>query len=118
MPHFVIECSKGVLEKVDSEEILREVYDTAVSSNLFDKEGVGGIKVRLRVYEDYLTVGTKDEFIHVFGNIMEGRTIEQKSMLSRLIVTSLKKMFEDVLIISMNVQEFERASYTNRAMIK
>ncbi len=117
MPHFVIECSKNLFEKVSPEEVLREVYECAESSNLFAKKGVGGIKVRIKTYDDFLTVGTKDDFIHVFGNIMEGRTIEQKSKLSKLIVSKLKSMFPVVSIISMNIQEFEKTTYANRSTV-
>lgn len=117
MPHFIIECSKNLFKKVSPEEVLREVYNSADSSNLFAKEGLGGIKVRIKTYDDFLTVGTKDDFIHVFGNIMEGRTIEQRSMLSKVIVSKLKSLFPDVSIISMNIQEFEKASYSNRSIV-
>lgn len=117
MPHFVIECSKEILEKTPAKEILQEVYQCALSSHLFATQGVGGIKVRIKEYDHYLTVGTKDDFIHVFGNIMEGRTIEQKSRLSKFIVSKLKSMFPEVPIISMNIQEFEKATYANRSMV-
>ena len=117
MPHFVIECSKKIIEEKSPERILREVYNCAQSSDLFAKEGIGGIKVRINSYDNYLTVGTKEDFIHVFGNIMEGRTIEQKSMLSKLIVSKLKSMFPEVSIISMNIQEFEKTTYANRSTV-
>ena len=117
MPHFIIECSKNLFEKESPKKILQEVYESAKSSNLFAKEGVSGIKVRINSYEDFLTVGTKDDFIHVFGNIMEGRTVEQKSMLSKLIVSKLKSMFPELSIISMNIQEFEKTTYSNRSTV-
>lgn len=117
MPHFVIECSKKIADIGSPENILREVYDCANSSNLFAKEGLGGVKVRINSYNHFLTVGTKDDFIHVFGYIMEGRTIEQKSLLSKLIVSKLKSMFPDVSIISMNIQEFEKSTYSNRSTV-
>lgn len=117
MPHFIIECSKNLLEKELPDRILQEVYQCAQSSNLFAKEGVGGIKARINSYDDFLTVGTKDDFIHVFGNIMEGRTIEQKSRLSKSVVSRLKSLFPDVAIISMNIQEFEKATYANKSTV-
>lgn len=117
MPHFIIECSKNVIETESPERILQEVYDCAASSGLFASEGVGGIKVRINSYDHFLTVGTKDDFIHVFGNIMEGRTVEQKSTLSNLIVSKLKSLFPDVPIISMNIREFEKATYANKSTV-
>lgn len=118
MPHFIIECSKSLLEKNDPDNIMTAVYQTAELSGLFSLEGPGGIKVRINPYNHYLTVGEKDDFIHVFANIMEGRTEEQKKELSKLIVAKLTKLFPNVSIVSMNVSEFEKNTYHNRAMIK
>jgi 5-carboxymethyl-2-hydroxymuconate isomerase len=44
---------------------------------------------------------------------MEGRTTEQKADLSHRIVSKLKELFPSVPVISMNVEEFERATYNN-----
>lgn len=54
---------------------MQQVYDTAVSTNLLEK---GNVKVRIHLFEYYTTGNTKDDFIHVFANILEGRTIAQK----------------------------------------
>ena len=117
MPHFILECTENLLSKRPAAEILQAVYETAASSKLFAVEGAGGIKVRINPYQHYLTVGTQDDFIHVFANIMEGRSTAQKKELSEMVVAKLKEMFPDVPIISMNVQEFEKASYCNRSMV-
>ena len=117
MPHFIIDCSKHIIEMLSPNELVQEVYNCAESSNLFAKEGVGGIKVRLTPYEHYSSVNSQDDFIHVFGNIMEGRTINQKSELSRLMVAKLKSLFPEVPLISMNIQEFEKSTYCNKAMV-
>ena len=66
----------------------------------------------------HYTVGNTDnDFIHVFGHIMEGRTTAQKIGLSRSIISMLKSMFPDVQVISMNVIDFEKSTYYNRKMI-
>jgi 5-carboxymethyl-2-hydroxymuconate isomerase len=114
MPHFVIDCSENILRLVSPEDILREVHDTADATGLFKK---GDIKVRIRAFEYYTVGNTKADFIHVFGNIMEGRTLEQKADLSRQIVAKLKSMFTEVPVISINIREFEKATYCNRNMI-
>lgn len=114
MPHFVVECSENILRIHSPEEILRQIHDTAEATRLFKK---GDIKVRIRVFEYYTVGDTKSDFVHVFGNIMEGRTIEQKANLSRQIVTKLKQMFPEVPVISMNIREFEKATYSNRNLV-
>lgn len=114
MPHFIIDCSENILKLKTAEEILRAVHDTAESTLLFKQ---GDIKVRIKTYEHFTVGNTKNDFIHVFGNIMEGRTTEQKADLSKRIITKLKAMFPDVPVISMNVRDFEKATYTNRNLI-
>lgn len=75
------------------------------------------IKVRLNPYKHSLVLGDNKDFIHVFGNIMEGRTAEQKSDLSRKIVSKLDQLFPEVPIISMNIRDFEKSSYINKTML-
>jgi 5-carboxymethyl-2-hydroxymuconate isomerase len=114
MPHLILDLSPGVLKLRSPEELIREVHDTAEASGLFAK---GDIKVRIRSYEHYTAGGTQNDFLHVFGHIMQGRTVEQRKALSVSIIKRLKELLPDVPVISMNVIEFEKATYTNRTMI-
>ena len=114
MPHFVIDCSANIIKIKASEEIITAVYTIAEDSGLF---AIGDIKVRIKPYE-YFTVGGKaNDFIHVFGHIMQGRNTEQKANLSSKIIIKLKSMFPDVPVISMNVIDFEKATYCNKTMV-
>lgn len=114
MPHFVIDCSPSILAKHFPDDILRAVHRVADDSGLFD---VTNIKVRIREYEHYLVAGERSDFIHVFANILEGRTTEQKAKLSRAIVVKLAEMFPDVPAISINMREFEKATYMNKGLL-
>ncbi len=114
MPHFVIDCSENVLQTVPAATIIQEVYDTANATGLFRS---GDIKVRINPYTMYTVGGTSSDFIHVFGHIMQGRNTEQKKDLSTRIVTQLKHLFPAVSVISMNVSDFEKATYCNRTMV-
>lgn len=114
MPHFVIDCSKNVLNAQTPDAIMEKVYQTAIASQLFDP---GDIKVRINPFEQYKLGGSKDAFIHIFGNIMEGRTADQKQGLSNAMVAGLKAMFPEVAIISMNVRDFDKAGYSNKSMV-
>ncbi|QSE98811.1 5-carboxymethyl-2-hydroxymuconate Delta-isomerase [Fulvivirga lutea] len=113
MPHFIIDCSENVLNQESPERIMQKVYDTADSSSLFAK---GDIKVRINPFKHY-NIGESEAFLNVFGNIMEGRTDEQKLKLSESIVAALKNMLPNVPFISMNVRDFEKANYCNRSMV-
>lgn len=114
MPHFVIDCSQSVLTRRHPDEILKEVHRVADESGLFD---VANIKVRIRGYDHYLVAGERSDFIHVFANILEGRTTEQKAALSRAIVKRLAEMLPDLPVISINIREFERATYLNKGLL-
>jgi 5-carboxymethyl-2-hydroxymuconate isomerase len=118
MPHFVLECSESILSLTDPDLLMKAVYFAAESTDLFARNGVGGIKVRLNPYKYFINVDAHKHFIHIFANIMEGRTIEQKRKLSEKVVRAIKTLLPMVEIISMNVQDFEKATYCNAPMIQ
>ena len=117
MPHFIIDCSESILSLADPDELVRSVYHAAESTGLFARSGVRGIKVRLHPYKHFSNVDADEHFVHVFANIMEGRTPEQKKALSETVVRTLKRLLPAVDIISMNVYDFEKASYCNLSML-
>jgi 5-carboxymethyl-2-hydroxymuconate isomerase len=114
MPHFVIDCSENIIKLKTPEEIMQTVYNTAEASELFDK---GDIKVRINPFQYYNIGNAKDDFIHIFANIMEGRNINQKAELSKNIIINLKLLFPNVTIISMNIRDFEKSTYCNKSMV-
>jgi 5-carboxymethyl-2-hydroxymuconate isomerase len=117
MPHFVIECSSGILQRQNPDTIMQRVYDTAAATGLFALSGAGGIKVRIAPYEHYITVNSKENFIHVFAYIMEGRDTAQKQALSKNIVSALNGLLPWVAIISVSISDFEKATYCNKTML-
>lgn len=118
MPHLIVECSESVTRMVAPEDIIDAVFDAAESTGLFATSGAGGIKVRLETFRHYRNVEGLEHFVHVFGYIMEGRTTEQKAALSTAVVRALKSLLPSVEIVSMNVTDFERATYRNALMVE
>ena len=114
MPHFIIDCSESVIEQESPEAIMQAVYDVAEATGLF---AVDDIKVRLRPYHYFKLGKDKRDFIHIFGLIMEGRSTEQKENLSRKIVERLNEIFPEVSILSINISEFDKATYSNKALL-
>ena len=115
MPHFVIDCSSDVLKLQNPTEVLQSVHEVAVATNLFDE---ADIKVRLNPFKEHYLVGGKQEpFIHVFANIMEGRTKEQKANLSEQITRKLSQFFPEISFIAINIRDFEKETYCNKSMI-
>jgi len=114
MPHFIIDCSKDIFKLHSEDEIIQQVHLSAVSTKLFNKNDV---KVRINSFEKYSTGDKKENFIHVFSNIMEGRSIEQKANLSKTIVKDLASLCPSIPNIGTNVIEFEKANYFNKNML-
>jgi len=114
MPHFILDCTENILEVQEPGKTIEAVFETAFSTGLFQRND---IKVRLNPYKYSLVQGGDSDFIHVFGNIMQGRTDQQKADLSKKIVSKLNSMFPEVPIISMNIRDFEKASYINKTML-
>ncbi|WP_106914585.1 5-carboxymethyl-2-hydroxymuconate Delta-isomerase [Chryseobacterium aurantiacum] len=114
MPHFIIDCSQDILLQKTPEEIMDAVYKVADSTGLF---AINDIKVRLQPYQYYQLGDQKKNFLHVFGYIMEGRSTEQKASLSRQISIRLTELLQDISFLSVNISEFEAATYSNKALI-
>lgn len=117
MPHFIIDCSESVLTLASPDELMRSVYAAAEATGLFANTGVGGIKVRLHPYLYFMNVDAQAHFVHVFANIMEGRTQEQKKALSEKVIRALKELLPTVEIISINIRDFEKATYCNATIV-
>lgn len=115
MPHFVIDCSSDILKLQNPTEVLQAVHTVAVASNLFDESD---IKVRLNPFKEHYFIGGKQEpFIHVFANIMEGRTKGQKANLSKEVTLKLSRLFPEIPFIAINIRDFEKETYYNKSMI-
>lgn len=114
MPHFIIECSQDILQQRAPDEIMDVVYNAAESTGLF---AVNDIKVRLQPYQYYRLGEGKKNFLHVFGYIMQGRSTKQKAVLSKKISTGLTELLPDTSFLSVNISEFEAATYSNKALI-
>ncbi|WP_371378220.1 5-carboxymethyl-2-hydroxymuconate Delta-isomerase [Thalassotalea aquiviva] len=114
MPHFVIDCSDSVLEHYDEDFIIEQMHLVATATSLFREND---IKVRLNPFKKYSVGNKREDFIHVFSYIMQGRTAEQKANLSKQIVSKLVALFPNMANIAINVSEFEKATYCNRSML-
>ena len=106
MPNFIIDCSESLLEKHEVAVINEKVYEAALSSGLF-ADGAN-IQVRLNPYKDSFMAGKRNEGMHVFARILEGRTKEQKLDLSKKVITVLAELFPDVENIGMDVLDLDK----------
>jgi len=111
MPHFIVDCSDSVFETHTEEEIIEKVHFTTNATQLFNEDD---IKVRVNAYKKYSVGNQRQDFIHVFAYIMEGRSIEQKADLSMRVVQKLTSMFPKISKIAMNVSDLIKPRITIR----
>jgi 5-carboxymethyl-2-hydroxymuconate isomerase len=109
-----MDCSESVFDSHQEDVIIEQIHLVANNSGLFDETD---IKVRINPYKKYSVGNKREEFIHIFAHIMQGRTSMQKADLSQQVVTKLVSLFPDIPNIAMNVSDFEKATYCNRAML-
>ncbi|MBO9730235.1 MAG: 5-carboxymethyl-2-hydroxymuconate Delta-isomerase [Chitinophaga sp.] len=114
MPHFIIECSANVLAIQPAEVLMDTVHDTAAATGLFADND---IKVRIVPFEYYKLGAGKNSFLHIFGYIMQGRTTDQKAHLAKVIIEKIAPLLPDISFVSINISEFEAATYCNRSLI-
>ncbi|MGO4551990.1 5-carboxymethyl-2-hydroxymuconate Delta-isomerase [Lysobacter sp. 2RAF19] len=114
MPHFIVDCSRDLLGIHDQESIIARLHRVANASGLFVESD---IKVRINPYDTYAVGGERRDFLHTFAWIMQGRSVEQRAALSRAIVREMADMFPRLDRIAVNIAEFEKATYCNRAML-
>ncbi|WP_454047456.1 5-carboxymethyl-2-hydroxymuconate Delta-isomerase [Chryseobacterium sp. Marseille-Q8038] len=114
MPHFIINCSQDIIHQKTPDELMDAIYEVAHATGLF---APNDIKVRIQPYQYYRLGNGKKNFLHVFGYIMQGRSTEQKADLSKQICTRLSELLPDISFLSVNISDFEAATYSNKALI-
>jgi len=110
-----MDCSDTVLNLYEQKFICEQIHLVALDTGLFNE---GDIKIRLNPFKIYSVGNIENEFIHIFAYIMQGRTTVQKANLSKKIVSKLTSMFPSIQNVAMNITDFEKATYCNRAMLK
>jgi 5-carboxymethyl-2-hydroxymuconate isomerase len=111
VPHCVIEHSANV----DGKSLVSLVHKGALASNLFEAKG-SDIKVRALSYSNFQTGNVDLDFVHVTLKILSGRNVEQKSILTQLVLEQLKTLHLINCSISVEVVDIDSASYTKVIM--
>ena len=108
MPHCIIEYSKGIESTIDVSTLVSAVYQGALSSALFAPED---IKCRAIPYAHYHAGGDRVDFIHVVLKILRGRDTQQKTSLSRHVLTALEHLPLTNISLTVEVVDIETSSY-------
>jgi len=111
MPHMTIEYTKGLEKKVQPNALVKAVFDGACASALFNNDLV---KTRAIGYDHYQYGLTSNDFLHVTAKILSGRTVEQKSTLSRAILSQLQSLLGKIepLTVTVEVVDIEKESHS------
>lgn len=111
MPHFILDCAQNISRLTNPAGLVSAMHDAADESGLFD---VGDTKVRCNFYNAYTVGGTSDDFVHVIGYLLSGRSDEQKRQLAQRMVRRLMALLPTVDTLSIDLRDIERMGYANR----
>jgi len=113
MPHLIIEYSEDVAGQVAIQDIIDAAHDGAMSSELFPEYD---IKTRAIGYRDHRTGQTHDSFVHVALHLLDGRSDEQKVMLSEAVLGRIEPLLPQVASVGVEIVDMHRASYRKRVL--
>jgi 5-carboxymethyl-2-hydroxymuconate isomerase len=113
MPHLIIEYSEDVEGMVDIGDIVDAAHEGAMASELFPEYD---IKTRAVGYRYHRTGRTRDSFVHVAVHLLDGRSDEQKTMLSEALLGRVEPLLPQVASVGVEIVDMHRASYRKRVL--
>ena len=113
MPHIVIEHSTDGHAHFDTPALMRALHDAAAGTGVVQ---AADLKVRAMAYENYLVAGTRDGFCHVSLYLLEGRTPEQKVMLSEALRAVLVELLPQTQSLSVDIRDMDAVAYKKRVL--
>ncbi|WCG82277.1 5-carboxymethyl-2-hydroxymuconate Delta-isomerase [Pectobacterium sp. A5351] len=111
MPHCIAEHSSDI----DVNTLLPAIYRGALESGLFASDG-SDIKVRSHAFDRYTTGDQRASFIHVAIKVLSGRTREQKSRLSDLVLQKIEALGLKNLSVTVEVIDIDRLCYAKKIL--
>jgi len=110
VPHLFVEYSANIEDKIQLEELLDQLYASALDTGVFP---LGGIRVRAHSTAHYRIADCSPDnaFVHVTAMIGHGRPLDVKRRAGEMIYSTLCTHLDDLfssspLAISFNIQEF------------
>lgn len=108
MPHCIIEYSKNIEQQIEVSDLLEAAYQGALESELFNP---ADIKCRAIAYEHYTSGDDVSGFVHVTVKILEGRSQEQRNVLSSMIFQHVKKQGLAHTSLTVEIVDINAGSY-------
>jgi 5-carboxymethyl-2-hydroxymuconate isomerase len=93
MPHFILEYSDNLLEKIDHRQLFRNLHRLLVANGPFQ---MSDIKSRAVAHEDFYISDGNDAnaFIHLTLSIFKGRELDIQQRVGKKLLAFLKKEFD------------------------
>jgi len=111
MPHCIIEYTSDVEKDVDIKNLIDVAYDSLVESELFNNSA---IKARARRIELFRSGLDRNDYIHITLRILPGRSDEQKSLASTIMLKNISPLVKSVKSLSVEVVDLHGPSYAKR----
>ncbi|MDB5502673.1 MAG: 5-carboxymethyl-2-hydroxymuconate isomerase [Tardiphaga sp.] len=113
MPHIVIEHSSEGHAAFDVVALMRALHDAAAGTGVVH---AADLKVRAMAFENYLVGGKRDGFCHASLYLLEGRTPEQKVMLSEALRAAMVRLMPHTTSLSVDIRDMDAEAYKKRLL--
>jgi 5-carboxymethyl-2-hydroxymuconate isomerase len=111
MPHAIIEHSSNLFAGESPSSLADIVHRAMMESGLFNANDV---KTRLHPVSDFRVglKGINGFFVHVLIYLLEGRTEEQKQMLTHNVFEAIKAQYhQPIEQLSVDIRDMARSTY-------
>jgi 5-carboxymethyl-2-hydroxymuconate isomerase len=113
MPHIVIEHSTDGHAHFDATTLMQALHEAAAGTGVVQ---AADLKIRAQAYADYLVGGQRDGFCHVSLYLLEGRTPEQKVLLSEALRAAMVPLLPQTKSLSVDIRDMDAVAYKKRLL--
>jgi len=110
MPNFIIEYSESLSQQISHDVLMDKVFIGAKNCGHFPSEA---IKLRTQSRSVFRLYGKQQDFLHISGHILSGRTDEQKIEISHAIMAQLKDLGLTSVFVSVEIVDIHRPSFVD-----
>lgn len=108
MPHIIVHHPVGLPGNARLETLLDQLHRTVVGTGLFDESH---IKLRTLPFVHFRNGGQQGPYLHIELRIKPGRSKQQKTQLSQIVLQTVREEELQVDTITVEVVEMDADSY-------